>query len=78
MLVQDKLQSGEHFTEVDRRIADYLLARGEGILAGISAGAALWAATNLACKPAWQGRRIVVLLPDTGDRYLSTPLYTEA
>ena len=64
--------------EEDAYAAARLLARSEGILAGISAGAALWVATDLACQPAWQGRRIVVLLPDTGDRYLSTSLYTEA
>ena len=51
------------------------LARQEGILAGISSGAALWAATCLARQEEHAGKNIVVLLPDTGDRYLSTPLF---
>ncbi len=51
------------------------LALAEGILTGISSGAALWAAMELAARPDYQGKNIVVLLPDTGDRYLSTPLY---
>lgn len=52
-----------------------MLARTEGILAGISSGAALWAALQLADHPENAGKTIVVLLPDTGDRYLSTPLF---
>lgn len=52
-----------------------MLARTEGILAGISSGAALWAALQLAGQPENAGKTIVVLLPDTGDRYLSTPLF---
>ncbi len=51
------------------------LALAEGILTGISSGAALWAAMELAARSDYQGKNIVVLLPDTGDRYLSTPLY---
>lgn len=52
------------------------LAKSEGILCGISAGAALYAALQLAAEPEWEGKRIVVLLPDTGERYLSTALFS--
>ncbi len=54
------------------------IATTEGILVGISAGAAIWAATELAVRPENAGKMIVVLLPDTGDRYLSTSLFEEA
>ncbi|MDR1612587.1 MAG: cysteine synthase A [Planctomycetota bacterium] len=50
------------------------VARGEGILAGISAGAALWAARRVAARPESAGRNVVVILPDSGERYLSTQL----
>ena len=53
------------------------IARREGILVGISSGAALWAAMEIAKRPQSRGKTIVVLLPDTGDRYLSTPLFEE-
>lgn len=55
--------------------ASRLLARREGLLAGISSGAALWAALHLARQEPLRGRTIVVVLPDTGERYLSTALY---
>ena len=64
-------------TEEEAYAAGRLLARREGILAGISSGAALHAAIQVASRPENTGKTLVVLLPDTGDRYLSTPLFAD-
>ncbi len=54
-----------------------MIGRSEGVLVGISSGAAVWAALQLAKRPENAGKNIVVLLPDTGDRYLSTPMFAD-
>ena len=64
-------------TEEEAYAAGRLLARREGVLAGISSGAALHAAIGVASREENAGKTVVVLLPDTGDRYLSTPLFAE-
>ena len=65
-------------TNEDAYAAGRIVARKEGLLVGISSGAALWAAAQLARRPENQGKYIVVLLPDSGERYLSTPLFSES
>ncbi len=64
-------------TEKDAFAMGRTLTRREGILAGISSGAALWAAVNVAGRPEMRGKTVVVLLPDTGERYLSTEMFQE-
>ena len=64
-------------TNEDAFVTGRLVGHKEGVLVGISSGAAVWAAVQLAKRPENKGKTIVVLLPDTGDRYLSTPLFAD-
>ena len=64
-------------TNEDAFATGKLIGKSEGVLVGISSGAATFAAIELAKRPENEGKTIVVLLPDTGDRYLSTPLFAE-
>lgn len=64
-------------TDEDAYAAGRALARREGILAGITSGAAVWAAAEIAKRPENKGKVIVALLPDSGERYLSTPMFQE-
>ena len=81
----DAVAKYDHVTTLSTAYANEMIAAHpeaaqwplKGILAGISAGAALYAATELAKRPENKGKSIVVLLPDTGDRYLSTPMFRE-
>ncbi len=80
--VPDVLDTGVYdeiiaVTNEDAFAAGKLVGRSEGVLVGISSGAAVHAAVELAKRPENAGKRIVALLPDTGDRYLSTPLFAD-
>ena len=72
--VYDEIQT---VLEEDAKETARMLGKAEGILCGISGGAALWAALQVAKRPENEGKSIVVLLPDSGERYLSTGLYGE-
>ena len=80
--VPDVLNTGVYdevipVTNDDAFATGKLLGKSEGVLVGLSSGAALWAAIELAKRPENKGKTIVALLPDTGDRYLSTPLFAD-
>ena len=72
--IYDEIIPVEH---EDAFAAGRQVGRSEGVLVGISSGAAVWAGIQLAKRPENKGKNIVVLLPDTGDRYLSTPLFAD-
>ena len=77
---EDAFAAGNEIIAVENEdafAAGKLVGRKEGVLVGISSGAAVWAAIQLAKRPENKGKTIVALLPDTGDRYLSTPLFAE-
>ncbi len=78
--IPDNLKSGSYdevfpVTEEEAYAAARAFAKNEGLLVGITSGAALHAAAELASRPSFAGKTVVALLPDTGDRYLSTPLF---
>jgi cysteine synthase len=75
VLNQDLLDEVIPVTDEDAIETARLLARQEGVLAGISGGAAVWAAVTIAGRPECRGKRIVVVLPDSGERYVSTPFF---
>ena len=80
--VPDVLDTGVYdevipVTNEDAFATGKLVGKQEGVLVGISSGAAVWAAIQLAKRPENEGKTIVALLPDTGDRYLSTPLFAD-
>ena len=77
VLKMDLVDEVVQVTNEDAKATAKRLAREEGILAGISSGAAAWAALEVAGRPENKGRLIVVILPDTGERYLSTGLFQE-
>ena len=64
-------------TDEDAYTTGRQIARRDGFLVGISSGAAVWAAAQVAARPENAGKLVVVLLPDTGDRYLSTPMFAD-